>query len=625
MQSGLSDTNPIIVAAFKAALLHQGLVIAAVLVLLALAWIAARGFRPSARESRGRAPRESTARRVLRIGFGILWVFDGLLQAQPAMAAGLPSQVIQPAAATSPGWVQHLVSWGANAWAYHPVQAGAAAVWIQIGVGAWLLLAPAGWPSRLAGLVSAGWALVVWVFGEAFGGIFAPGLTFLFGAPGAVLYYCAAGLLLALPEQRWRSVRLGRQLIGGIGLLLAGMALLQAWPGRGSWAAGSLASMVSSMASTPQPHAVAAIVRGFATLAAAHGFAVNLVAVLALAVTGVALLAGALVITRARSAHVRARLLRPAVMLLLIICLADWVLIEDFGFFGGLGTDPNSMIPVAILAVAGYVALAPVSALEPVAAPPPAAAARPAPAAEPAVGFAIPGALAARLVRTAIRATKGAGLRAVLGLWAVVIVIVGAGPMALAQASSTASPIIAQAIAGSAAPLNFTAPAFSLTDQGGRRVSLASLRGKVVLLTFLDPVCTSDCPLIAQEFRAADQLLGGRAHDVVLVAIVANPVYRSVTYTRAFDRQEGLAAVPNWLFLTGSLSQLQHTWGSYGVTAAIVQAGGMAAHNDVAYVIDRNGHTRSELNFDPGPGTASSQSSFAGELAASAQQVLGRA
>jgi cytochrome oxidase Cu insertion factor (SCO1/SenC/PrrC family) len=386
-------------------------------------------------------------------------------------------------------------------------------------------------------------------------------------------------------------VRLGRQLLGGIGLLLAGMALLQAWPGRGSWAAGSLASMVSSMASTPQPHAVAAMVRGFATLIAAHGFAVNLVAVLALAVTGVALLAGALVVTQARSAHVRARLLRPAVILLLITCLADWVLIEDFGFFGGLGTDPNSMIPVAILAVAGYVALAPVSALEPVAAPAPTA----------------------------------FGLRAVLGLWAVVIVIVGAGPMALAQASSTASPIIAQAIAGSAAPLNFTAPAFSLTDQGGRQVSLASLRGKVVLLTFLDPVCTSDCPLIAQEFRAADQLLGGRAHDVVLVAIVANPVYRSVTYTRAFDRQEGLAAVPNWLFLTGSLSQLQHTWGSYGVTAAIVQAGGMAAHNDVAYVIDRNGHTRSELNFDPGPGTASSQSSFAGELAASAQQVLGQA
>ena len=40
-----------------------------------------------------------------------------------------------------------------------------------------------------------------------------------------------------------------------------------------------------------------------------------------------------------------------------VICVADWVLVEDFGFFGGVGTDPNSMIPMALVCVAGYVAL----------------------------------------------------------------------------------------------------------------------------------------------------------------------------------------------------------------------------------------------------------------------------
>ena len=44
-----------------------------------------------------------------------------------------------------------------------------------------------------------------------------------------------------------------------------------------------------------------------------------------------------------------------------------------------------------------------------------------------------------------------------------------------------------------------------------------------MLLTFLDPVCVSDCPLVAQQFRAADQLLGSKARNVALVAIVANP------------------------------------------------------------------------------------------------------
>jgi hypothetical protein len=101
MKSGFSDTNPVIVAAFNAALLHQGLIIAAVLVLLALAWatVRARGFRRRGAVSSVPPPREFTARRILRIGFGILWVLDGLLQAQPAMAAGLPSQVMEPGAA----------------------------------------------------------------------------------------------------------------------------------------------------------------------------------------------------------------------------------------------------------------------------------------------------------------------------------------------------------------------------------------------------------------------------------------------------------------------------------------------------------------------------------------------
>jgi len=194
--------------------------------------------------------------------------------------------------------------------------------------------------------------------------------------------------------------------------------------------------------------------------------------------------------------------------------------------------------------------------------------------------------------------------------------------MALAQANHNASPIIAQAIDGNAAPLNFKAPAFTLTDQNGKQVSLASLRGKVVLLTFLDPVCTSDCPQIAQEFKGADQVLGAKARDVELVAIVANPLYYSATYTRAFDTQERLTNVPNWLYLTGNLAQLRQAWKNYAIAAQILPSGGMIAHTDVAYVIDRSGYTRNELNFDPGPGSASSESSFSVELTQTAEQLL---
>jgi len=186
MNSGLNVDDPTVVAAFRAALSHQLLIVLAVFAVLSIAWVALR--RPpgagAAAESVRAAAGEPAGRRVLRIGFGVLWLIDGVLQAQPGMAAGLPSRVIEPTASSSPAWVQHLVNWAGTTWSYHPIQAGAATVWIQAGIGLWLLAAPRGTASRLAGLASAGWGLVVWVFGESFGGIFAPGLTWLFGAPG---------------------------------------------------------------------------------------------------------------------------------------------------------------------------------------------------------------------------------------------------------------------------------------------------------------------------------------------------------------------------------------------------------------------------------------------------------
>ena len=481
------------------------------------------------------------------------------------------------------------------------MQAGAAAVWIQVGIGIWMLAAPRGSWSRLAGLAGVGWGLLVWVFGESFGGVFAPSLTWLFGAPGAVLIYVVAGALIALPERLWHDPRLGQAILAGTGLFLIVMAVLQAWPGRGFWQGishgqpGTLAGMTHDMAQTPQPGSLAAWVRAFTGFDEAHGFAVNLFAVVALALIGTAFLTG------------RRRLVRPAVAAFTVLCLADWVLIEDFGFFGGLGTDPNSMIPFALLAVSGYLALTPGTA----------AAAETASPEMPAAGW-------RDRVRPASlrRSAAAASFGTVVSVGALGLIILGAAPMAAAQASPNADPILAESIAGSSAALNFPAKGFQLTDQHGQTVSLASLRGKVVLLTFLDPVCTTDCPLIAQEFRAAGQLLGAASQQVELVAVVTNPVYHQVTDTQAFDRQEHLDQVPNWLYLTGSVPQLRQVWKDYGVSAEILPAGSMIGHQDLAYVIDQAGHVRQELNTDPGPGTTATKSSFAVLLADAARQAL---
>jgi cytochrome oxidase Cu insertion factor (SCO1/SenC/PrrC family) len=677
MKSGLNLDNPLLAAAFRSALLHQGMVALLVFGVLALAWVSIREWRPASAapagtpgsaaaagtpgsaatagtpgsaasasgwrrgSARGQAA-EPAWRMLLRVGFGLIWIFDGLLQAQPSMVVGLPSRVIQPGAASSPAWVQHLVNWAGTSWSYHPVQAAAATVWIQVGIGCWMLAARRGRWSRLAGLAGLGWGLTVWVFGEAFGGIFAPGLTWLFGAPGAAVFYCVAGGMIALPERYWRAPWLGRAVLTAAGLFFAGMAVLQAWPGRGYWQGrlpggpGTLTGMIQSMAQTPQPHLLASLVRGFASFTAGHGFAVNLFAVVALALIGAALLTGVALMTSAgpmTSGAGRAgpmtsgagrsgpaaqgaglRLIRVAVIVAALLCLADWVLIEDLGIFGGLGTDPNSMIPMSLILVAGYLALGPAPARVAATEPAVVAAGDADPAAPGGRKRLSPGRLAA--------AFSSADARTVAAAWALGLTVLGAFPLAAAAANRTADPVIAQAIDGSAGVLNFPAPGFRLTDQDGTPVSLASLHGKVVLLTFLDPVCTTDCPLIAQEFRAADQMLGANRRNVELVAIAANPVYHSVVDTQAFDQQEGLSRVPNWKFLSGPLPELRRVWHDYFFSANITPAGGMVLHSDVAYVIDAAGRTRTELNFDPGPGTAVSKSSFAAELTGAATKAM---
>jgi cytochrome oxidase Cu insertion factor (SCO1/SenC/PrrC family) len=626
MNDGLDVNDPTVVAAFRSALLHQGIVALLLFAVVAVAWVAVREWRPPTGSAPGQAaaPREAAGpepepawRQVLRIGFGLLWLFDGLLQAQPGMAVGLPSQVIEPSATSSPPWVQHLINWAGTAWSYHPVQAGAAAVWIQVGIGLWLLLAARGPLSRLAGLAGAGWGLIIWVFGAAFGGVFAPGLSWLTGAPGAAALYVVAGVLVALPARYARGPRFGRLLAGGTGLFLLGMAVLQAWPGRGFWQGslrgqpGSLTSMIQSMATTSQPAALARLAAGSGNFVRAHGFAVNLFAVAALAVLG----AGFAVAAASRKPWLRQRLIRGSVIALAAFCLAVWVLVQDFGFFGGLGTDPNSMIPMALLAVAAGLAL--------VREPAGAAAPEPAPPAPHHAAAWRPRLTAAQLKPAALtRSLAAASLPTVLSASAIGVIVLGAVPMAAAQASSAASPILAESIDGSSAPLNTPAPGFTLTDQDGRAVSLASLHGKAVLMTFLDPVCVTQCPLEAQEFRQAGQLLGTNASKVELIAVNLNPLYSSIAYTQAFDRQERLTGVRNWLFLTGSPAQLQPVWKHYGQASETLPAGAMLGHSDSAFVIGPSGLMREELDFDPGPGTSATVSSFATELATAARQAL---
>ena len=118
MGTGLNTNNPTIVSAFHAALIRQGFVVFIILAVMGLAWnLSAIGTTTDSSRRRGKftgrsylpfSNPEPAARRLLRVAFGLLWIFDGILQAQASMPLGMASQVLKPAAATSPIWVQHL-------------------------------------------------------------------------------------------------------------------------------------------------------------------------------------------------------------------------------------------------------------------------------------------------------------------------------------------------------------------------------------------------------------------------------------------------------------------------------------------------------------------------------------
>ncbi len=556
-----------VVRAFHAALGHEFLIVLALAALVLLGGYVLRGVElrrmvagagePATTESSS-TPGEPAARRLLRIGFGLFWVLDGLLQSQSAMPVAMPSQVIAPSADASPAWVQHLVSFATATWSAHPVPAAVGVVWIQCGIGAWLLLAPPGRLSRLAGGASACWALVVFVFGESFGAMLAPGASWLFGAPGAAVFYGVAGVLLALPEARLRGPATWRKLLRGIGALFVAMAVLQAWPGRGFWRDhGTLFAMASSMAATPQPHLVAAWLRDFALVAGTQAAELNGLGVALLAAIGVGLLVG------------RAGPLRAAVVVSGVFGLVVWVFVQDFGVLGGLGTDPNSIPPELVLIAAGSLAV-----LRP---------------ATRAIAAAPTGESGARVSWTRrLSASPSYGFRTLAALAALLVVLLGAIPIAVASTleRGSASAMVRQATRGSPQITDVRAPHVDLVDQNGTRVTLAALGGKVVLLTFLDPLGRGQSPAIARELRQVSGRVHAAGRHISLVAINDDARHRARGALRGFDQRMHLSGETAWRFLSGSLPALRETWARFGVAAQIAAPAGMAARRDVIWVID---------------------------------------
>jgi cytochrome oxidase Cu insertion factor (SCO1/SenC/PrrC family) len=161
-------------------------------------------------------------------------------------------------------------------------------------------------------------------------------------------------------------------------------------------------------------------------------------------------------------------------------------------------------------------------------------------------------------------------------------------------ASRTASPVIGRAnVVWPAAKRR--APDFALRDQAGAPVSLRADRGQVVILTFIDPVCTTLCPLEAKTLDRVEQQLPGAQRPAVL-AVSVNPWGDARRYFQADARKWQLG--PSWRWAVGSRAELARVWQAYAIAVRIrrFRAVGITTHRvdhtEAAYVIDRRGFER---------------------------------
>jgi cytochrome oxidase Cu insertion factor (SCO1/SenC/PrrC family) len=142
-------------------------------------------------------------------------------------------------------------------------------------------------------------------------------------------------------------------------------------------------------------------------------------------------------------------------------------------------------------------------------------------------------------------------------------------------------------------PLGGTsAPGFALTDQRGRTVRLSALRGKVVVLEFMDPHCTDICPIVSQEFVDAYRDLGPMASKVVFAAINVNQYHAAVRDMAAYSAAHGLSTIPGWHFLTGRTTALRAAWRDYHIAVQAPDPNADIIHTSAVYFIDPGGKER---------------------------------
>ena len=132
-------------------------------------------------------------------------------------------------------------------------------------------------------------------------------------------------------------------------------------------------------------------------------------------------------------------------------------------------------------------------------------------------------------------------------------------------------------------------PAITLTDQHGRSVSLAALKGKPVLIDFIYTRCKTECPLLTSRFSAIARLLGpSLGAQATMVSITIDPAHDHPAELLEYAKAHG-AELSGWLFLSGSAKDIAKVAALYGLRIE-QDADGSVAHIATSFLLGPDGH-----------------------------------
>jgi protein SCO1/2 len=146
------------------------------------------------------------------------------------------------------------------------------------------------------------------------------------------------------------------------------------------------------------------------------------------------------------------------------------------------------------------------------------------------------------------------------------------------------SPAVPQLI-----PVGAAVPDFDLVDQNGAGFTLASLKGKVVAVTFIYTRCPLPdyCPRMVENFRAIRSRFASRMdRDLALLTISFDPKYDTPQMMTAYARANR-AGGPGWFFLTGDAAKIERVCNAFGIQYWAEE--GLITHSLQTAVIDRDG------------------------------------